>query len=346
MNSDDNVYFDILMTNNIQSSKAPIPAYYSATRTRPLLEDTTDYSLSIIRFSLDTPYLPVWIPQIQPNQNNANLTTYSITLAYTDSSNQTIAFQQYLQFIPQDKSASSSDYYWVYNYSYLSYLVNNAFDLCFANLNTLAIDNAMTLPTNSIPVMSYDTSNQLYSMNVSSEYGVNNGQIQIYFNNDLFELFNSFPMTYYGYDAPMGKNYLINNQIINNSLNIVQESSTLANMCPIQSIVFASSLIPILPSQIGLPVVYNNGILVNASSNNNSFNILTDFVANNFDFKGFIQYAPESQYRLISLLPNQKIKDIDVSCYWMSKGGIIYPLLLSSNSTLAMKMLFTKNYDK
>jgi hypothetical protein len=131
MNSDDNVYFDILMTNNIQSNKAPIPAYYSATRTKPLLEDTTDYALSIIRFSLDTPYLPIWSPQIQPNQDNANLTTYSITLSYTDSSNQTIAYQQYIQFIPQNKSLLNNpdEYYWVYNYAYLSYLVNNTFDL-------------------------------------------------------------------------------------------------------------------------------------------------------------------------------------------------------------------------
>jgi hypothetical protein len=194
--------------------------------------------------------------------------------------------------------------------------------------------------------MSYDPSNQLYSINVGNYYGVNDGQIHIFFNNDLFELFNSFPMTYYGYHAPTGKNYLINNQIINNTLNIVQESSTVANMCPVQSIVFASSLLPIVPSQVGLPSIYNNDKLANASSNNNSFSVVTDFVANNFDFKGFIQYAPESQYRLISLLPYQKIKDIDVSCYWMSKEGILYPLLLSSNSTLAMKLLLTKIYDK
>lgn len=356
-NDPDNQYFDVLMTNNNQGSSAPIPAYYSCTRTSPLITDTTDYSVSIIRFALDTPYLPVWCPQIQSNQDNINLTTYSITLSYTNSSNQSVMFQQFMQFIPQDKSAqvpsppsqnpyglqnNATGYYWVYNYQYLTYLVNNTFAMCFANLNSIAQDQGITLPTDNIPVMSFNVTNQLASISFDENYGVNDGQIQIYFNNALYELFNSFPAAYYGYNKANGKNYLINNQIANNTLTLTQEMSTIANWCPVRSIVFSTSLIPIVPSQVGLPRIYNSGSLINASSNNNSFNIISDFVADNFDFKGFVQYSPASQYRLISLLPDQHIKDIDLSVYWSDRNDVLYSLMLSSNSTLTAKLVFTK----
>jgi hypothetical protein len=357
MNSPDNVYFDVLLTNNIQNNSGPIPAYYSTSRTMPLIQDTTGYALSIIRFSMDTPYLPVFAPQIQSNQSDINLTTYSITLSYTNSQNQTIYYQQYMEYIPQDKSATlpsapnanpyglqnnSTGYYWVYSYQYLCYLVNNTFDMCYANLQTLAEEQNMTLPTNRIPVMSYNVSTQLASIGIDGNYGVNTGQIQIYFNNALFELFNSFPATYYNYNAKNGMNYIINNQLANNTLTLTQEISTIANWSPVRSIVFSTSLLPIIPSQMGLPSVYNNGIAINSSSNNNSFNVITDLVADNFQFIPFIMYAPTSEYRFIDLLENQKISSLDVSVYWSDRFGSLYPMLLSSNSTLSMKFLFTK----
>lgn len=130
----DNVYFDVVLTNNIQNSSAPINANYNASRRTPLISDTTDYAFSIIRFSLD---LPVFAPQIQSNQSDINLTTYSITLSYTNDQNQTVTYQQFMEYIPQDKSASvpsppsknpdglqnnATGYYWVYNFQYLCYL--------------------------------------------------------------------------------------------------------------------------------------------------------------------------------------------------------------------------------
>lgn len=354
----DNIYFDVLLTNNIQNSTGPIPAYYNVSRTSPLLSDTTGYSLSIIRFTLDTPYLPVFSPQIQSNQSDVNLTTYSITMSYTNNSNQTVYYQQYMEYIPQDKSASiptapsnnlyglqnnSTGYYWVYNYQYLCYLVNNTFQQCLNGLITSANNASITLPTyTDYPNMTLDVKSQLATINITDNYGINQGQILIYFNNALYELFNSFPATYYSYNAQNGMNYLINNAMANNTLTIDQEYSTVSNWCPVKSIVFTSSLIPIIPSQMGQPMIFNNGILINASSNNSSFNIITDLVANDFEFSPFIMYSPSSEYRFIDLLPNQKITSIDVSIYWMSKEGILYPIMLSSNSTLSMKMLFTK----
>jgi len=352
----DNIYIDVLLTNNLQNSNKPIPAYYSMSRTNPLIHDTTGYSLSIIRFALDTPYLPVFACQIQNNQADINLSSYSITLSYTTNDDQTFYYQQYMEFIPQDQSASlptapnqnlyglqdySTGYYWIYNYQYLCYLVNNTFSACFTNLQNLADAQGVQLPTDFVPIMTFDISSQLATITINDNYGVNQGQIIIYFNNALFELFNSFPNTYFGYNARNGMNYMINNQIANNTTAISQEYNTIANWCPIRSIVFSTSLIPIIPSQVGLPSIYNNGYLINASSNNNSFNIITDLVADNFQFSPFIIYAPTSEYRFIDLLPNQKIDSLDICVYWCDRLGNFYPILLSSNSTLTMKLLFT-----
>ena len=76
MDTPNNIYYDITLTNNISSSS--IQASYNETRPIPIIKDTTDYNLSIIRFSLDTTTLPVFCPSIQINQSDVNLTNYSI----------------------------------------------------------------------------------------------------------------------------------------------------------------------------------------------------------------------------------------------------------------------------
>jgi len=131
----DNLYYDILVSNIQSNSNLPVIVNYLDTRSIRLLRDTTDYALSIIRFTVSTSVIPVFIPVIQQNQPDINLSIYSFTLSYTDTiSGITYDYQQYLEFIPQDLSAqlpkspnlntpfklqdNSTYYYFIYNYSY------------------------------------------------------------------------------------------------------------------------------------------------------------------------------------------------------------------------------------
>ena len=103
----DKIYYDVVVTNFETISKVPPPLYFIETRNIPFVLDPESYYLSIVRFSLDTPTLPVLQPEIQPNQANVNLTTYSITLSWTNplAPFQTFDQQEYIIFQPQDLAA-------------------------------------------------------------------------------------------------------------------------------------------------------------------------------------------------------------------------------------------------
>lgn len=99
----DNVYYDVTITNLETINRNPPSLYFNETRNTPFVYDPESYYLSIIRFTLDTPTLPVFIPVIQPNQGNRDLTIYSVTLSWTNpvAPFQTFNQQTFVNFIPQ-----------------------------------------------------------------------------------------------------------------------------------------------------------------------------------------------------------------------------------------------------
>jgi hypothetical protein len=78
----DKIYYDIQITNIENSTTAPPVLYFNESRNTPFINVPEDYYMSIIRFTLDTPTLPIFIPTIQtsslnPSQN-PNQTIYSL----------------------------------------------------------------------------------------------------------------------------------------------------------------------------------------------------------------------------------------------------------------------------
>jgi len=142
---------------------------------------------------------------------------------------------------------------------------------------------------------------------------------------------------------------LCNNFLINTSFTypstITQEYSTTSSWNSVESIVFTSTLLPIISSQIALPTLYVNGAVINNNTSNGSLNIITDLVADNFQFKPFLLYVPSGQYRWISLLPNRPIRHIDLQIYFLLKDGSYTPLRLPTGASMSMKLLFSKNFQ-
>ena len=59
------LYYDIMLSNlNSTTSASPIITF-NETRSNPFVYCPENYFLSIIRFSLDTCSLPIWVPTIQ-----------------------------------------------------------------------------------------------------------------------------------------------------------------------------------------------------------------------------------------------------------------------------------------
>jgi hypothetical protein len=96
----DKIYYDIQISNIDDIDTLPPVLNFIETRNNPFLYESDKYYMSIIRFSLETPNLPVFIPTIQPAPNtDINLTIYSVTLQWSNPKNVTQIFtsQQFIR---------------------------------------------------------------------------------------------------------------------------------------------------------------------------------------------------------------------------------------------------------
>jgi hypothetical protein len=371
MNESDNIYLDLLITNINNQNSAPVLLNYNQVRDTALLKKPSDYEMSIVKFQLGTTTLPVFTPIIQYQSTNTNLTIYSITLEYTDASSNTFTQQEYVIYSPQNKSIqvpqppsvqtngiqnNQNTYYNIYNYQYWIYLVNQTFTTCFNNL----LASAGTLPTAHAPVMTFDTTNGIAILNVDIAGYDNTSSspyIKIYFNQPMYELFNSFPVVIQNLATVTdGKNALIDtntfslNNVIQfppynptyNAIQIFQEMSTCALWSPISSIVFTSSSIPVVQSATASPVNYVNGqILVSNSTNNLYTNLLTDF-SDISNYKPQILYEPTAEYRFLSLTGETELRNIQISVFYRDKLGGLNEFYLSNGNSFSCKILFRK----
>jgi len=162
-NSPDQVYYDVTITNFQSQDTLPPVFYYNESRTIPFINCPEDYYLSIIRFSVDTGTLPVWIPSIVPFSANPNTTIYNITLTYDDGTTNFTSGAIPMTFIPQDRTTGNTPsppsttsnglqnndtgYYNVYSYQYIAYLVTETFKTALASLVANVIAGGSTMPT-------------------------------------------------------------------------------------------------------------------------------------------------------------------------------------------------------
>jgi len=152
-NTDPNhIYYNLQLYNNdnVGSSNA-VPVRFQETRTSTILANPSEYFLSIQRFSIDTPSLPVFMPEVEtspiynPTQN-PNQLIYQIAI-YQQNSLQgpfifPINFSNQLNIVPPpqnlDVNAVSDPYYFVYEFQ-------NFIDMINQTLQTYYINNSVSL---------------------------------------------------------------------------------------------------------------------------------------------------------------------------------------------------------
>lgn len=256
--SADQLYFDITVSNFKSTTTKPPVFYFNESRTLPFIRNPEEYYLSILRFTMETGSIPVFIPSIQPNQGDRNKTLYSFTLEYTAdfagaSGTTYTSNQEFINFIPQDGGAevppapnatnnglqnNNTGYYNVYNYGWLISLMNitikAAFDDIIAQLNAAppADQPSFLAKAQFSPFFEWDnTSNSVSFYTDFDVFGVNRyvgagltQPIKIYMNAPLFGLFPTLPCKYLGYEGIVaGKNFLFeprNNGSYGNLVNI------------------------------------------------------------------------------------------------------------------------------
>lgn len=372
----DKLYYDIVISN-INNRSAPPPfLYFNETRNSPFVYKPDDYYLSIVRFTVDTPSLPVFTCVVQANQPDVNLSIYAITLDWTNPLNpaQTFSFQRFLRFAPQTLSATvprppsqtenglqdnSGGYYYIYSYQYWISLVNQCFSEAFIGLNALVVSAGLVLPTTFSPVLTFDIQSSLAILN-SDVLGYNDqapGAISIFFNSALYQLFSSFPSFITG-TANNSKNFQIipyafgganlapfpsGTTPLYTAIITYQEYSTISLWSPVLSLVFCSNTLPVVANQLSAPQILINGAIIqNTGNNSNIANIITDIAAGDSSYKPTLLYNPTGQYRLLEMVGNRPLTNLDISVFWKDRTGALVPFTLTAGSSATIKILFSK----
>jgi len=248
-------------------------------------------------------------------------------------------YQQFMQFEPQNLNPADPDeYYYVYNYQFLIYLINKCLSSCLTGLSSVT-----SCPTTTAPTLSFDATSQKCTLNLNNSfYGYNeSNKINVYLNNAMYAILASLPANLVNKNQ-LGMDYQINNLISQSPTQLEQDYSTIPLWNPVSSIIFTSNLIPIYQSMTPPLQAYANGQLINNSSNSNYLNVVTDFIANDMQFVPYIQYSA-SVYRYLSLKPNTEIRNIDLQVYWMNKNnGKLKPLYLGVGASASVKLFLDR----
>jgi len=368
--SPDNVYYDLTYNNYQSLTEEPSQLTFQETRNIPIIQNPSDYTLSIIRFQLDTISLPSYIASIQPNQGNINLMIHGVNLSYWNGTTETTIPLTYLLWKPVHREVplppapnttsngfqADSVYYYGYSFLNVCEIINTAFTTALTALKALvpAISSAIA------PFIYFShTANKFHLVGDTAFYNSNAGtHIRIYFNRPLYGLFSSFGAYRNSITNPNQNVYQIRltgekgTNLVQNAnwgsgitfIDYPQEYSTLSNFNPVSSLLFTTSQLPIVPNQISAPLIFNNNQLVSDYNQNSlTYQIITDMANNDdFSYKPNLLYNPSAEYRRISLTSNRPINNIDIQVFWRNKRGELKPFYVWSGGSASIKILFEK----
>jgi hypothetical protein len=122
--------------------------------------------------------------------------------------------------------------------------------------------------------------------------------------------------------------------------------STGPTMCPVTGLTFTTSLLPVLPSLIGLPRIFSGeSTAQQQQSNNNIQNQITDLevpLTRGDEYLPNVLYSPVAEYRLLDLQSNAPLQAIQISVFWKDIFGQSHPFYLQNGCGATLKVMFRK----
>ncbi len=343
-----NLYYNIVLHN---TGTAPIPITVKDQRAKTLIDDPSEYEVSIVRFTIPTSLIPILIAPSFINQ-------YSVTLTFNGT-----PYQQFVPYTQTDLTNLYPTAQTYYNYQDFLNDVNTAFNTAFGDLKTVNPGCVCMYP----PSLFYDANTQRINMYIESTYidGTVNGA-NIFMNKLLFNLLQAFSVQYFNTPAPTGMDVrfiiLSSNTVAitnitprlgfptyiatlpaGNLIQLPQSFTTLSNFTSIRSVVLTSGLIPTLPEF--LPDKTDGSQSNQVATNSKS--IISDFEVTSLapqQWRSNLTYLPTAEYRMISLLGNQPLTVIDINAYFVDVNGVFYPLSIDVNQTFNVKFLFRSKF--
>lgn len=359
--SDEHIFYNVSLINPVDSH-TPLPAVFNETRTTPILDNCSNYTMSVIRFSIPSTLVPLIQirPLGYPASSDVNKTIFSVSLGYNGS----VTAQQYLEWIPQTSTAPSvksftalqpgpqvnDPYYFDFSYQNFVDMINVALKAAYA-AGLSFLPGSMT----AAPYMIYDPSTEIFSLigqqamsHSSDPTDVLN--VVIYFNTPLYAHFPGFQTYIRGFNLSNGRD---NQILIKNNLN--NSPSTQTGMNPnipsgyyeIQSEFHDDDALETL-NRI---VFVSNSIPVRAEAESGSgggemLSIIKDFIAQvsttNGQYRTAFQYYVQSEFIKTDMVSSNALVSIQLSIYWSDTVGNLYPILLNPGDNLSIKFLFER----
>lgn len=295
--SNDYSGYDIDSSGNIipvNTNTKELQLVFNQSRAQPYLINPSKYFLSVQRFTIESPNLPVFICQPIVGQANVNRSIYKITIQrQSDGATGTdeIIWQ------PDDKSVpipsgtvttswQTNKYYYCYSYQHFVDLINNLFESYVTS----------GFITGSAPYMYFDTNTHLFTVGGNStlyrtdlqgNYKANGSGYKIFFNIELYNLFSSLKAIYKGENGPViGADYQLIMDTGNNTSMFVISSNTTVSAAtgPFRYILGTGSwvTIPTAGQKIvvsGFASATNNGIKTVVSATSNTITVSNTTVA-------------------------------------------------------------------
>lgn len=187
-------------------------------------------------------------------------------------------------------------------------------------------------------------------------------------NQPLYNLLSTFKFDYFAFNSGNNYpntqcNYVLNTEILGSFKagvggdydELYQQASSVVNWQPAQSLVFVSSSIPVEIQYSGAPFNLNKIDPTTQSSifqQQSTIKTLTDFIipyntGTETSAGQQIYYLPTAEYRLIDLLGNSPINQLNIQVLWRDKFGAYHQFFLESGASAdILIMLRKKRYNR
>jgi hypothetical protein len=371
--TDDHVYVNMYAPGNTPITsvyKYALEAKAAETRSEPIVDNPSEYYLSLIRFSIPLTLVPISIIgiQAQPAPSNVNLTTYSVNIRGPDG----IDHQTFLLWTPEDTtiavpvppggaippgfSEQFFQYYSLFSYQHFVDMINTALQTSFTAASAGAgWPAAATLA----PWFSFDPVTQQCSLSAQNAYAstiVPPNHIDVFFNDELMEFFQStFQTIYNGHATAGGSDYtmIIKDNGFNRLVNVPNNPPPAAASAGLEmkqefaAVILWTDFVGIQIQTGGVPVSPEfAGSPGTGSANDAKRPILTDFIpisnGSGVDLRTFLVYVPQSEYRLSDLVGTSPINRIDIQVFWLDDLGGLHPIYVTHNTAVNVKFMFRK----
>ena len=354
-----------------------------------IVDVTGDYFLSVVRWNIQAnlPVLVPEMELFPPGTRVQNTTIYKVSLLYTTGDGDALVYNlptmtgstfsqklffdpeiintQYLQTLtaPSDREdVLNNPYYYLRSVDSFLTMINYAIQVCLSRITGAVWAH--------LPYFIWDPATQKITYNRPNSIptgvpgGDANTQWYLAVNQPLYNLLNTFRFVYI---APNAQNqsmfpenldcrYLLDTNILPSTsestgeyTTYTQQSSSVVNWSPVQSIVFTSGTIPVEPQLSGAPQNLN---IVNPSNESSIYQqqgisrVITDF---SIPFSSGIEatnqqvyYIPTSEYRLIDLLGNNNLNELTIQVFWRDKYGVLHPMTLDAGASASILILLRK----